>query len=34
MRLDEMVMVFAIFSIGVVVIAFASFLFKAIWVMQ
>ena len=34
MRLDEMVMAFAIFSIGVVALAFASFLFKAIWVLQ
>jgi len=34
MRLDEMARASAIFLIGVVALAFASFLFRAIWVMQ
>jgi len=34
MRLDEMAMAFAIFSIGVMALAAASFLFKAVGVVQ
>jgi len=34
MRLDEMAMAFMIFSIGVLALAFASFLFKTVWVLQ